>query len=172
MTVSLVAQGETILAISISGGETNILPIANGPTVQLDVSGGAPGPSGADADNIRFSVAASANIAAGMPVAIDRATGRLVAADAAVKNLSFVAGVLAVDVAAGFAGSVAPARLTLANWTAATGSAVLLPGQVYFLGSGGGLTTLAPAAAASVVIVGKALDPTTLEINPSPPIQL
>jgi hypothetical protein len=52
-----------------------------------------------------------------------------------------------------------------------TGAAQLAPGVLYFLGVGGGLTTVAPASAC-VVLVGKALNATTMLIDPQPPIEL
>jgi hypothetical protein len=51
-----------------------------------------------------------------------------------------------------------------------TGTAQLAPGAL-FPGVGGGLTTIAPASDC-VVLVGKALNASTLLIDPQPPIEL
>lgn len=113
---------------------------------------------------------ASGDMAAGTPVAIDRSTGQLIAADAAFKPAAFVAGLLSAAVVAGFVGSAAQDRLTLADWSAIAGTARLSPGVPYFLAVGGGLTAAAPASAC-VAMVGTALDSATLLIDPQPPIQ-
>lgn len=132
---------------------------------------GMPGRDGADGDSAPFELVASADMPAGTPVAVDRATHRLISADAAWKPSAFVAGLLTADVLAGFAGSVTATRLTLADWSAVAGTAQLAPGQPYFLSQGGGLTVNAPASLC-VALVGRAVSPTTLLIDPQPPIQL
>lgn len=118
-----------------------------------------------------FSAVASVNISAGTAVAIDRTTGKLVKGDPSYKPNSFVAGLLTADVLLGFSGVVALAQLTLADWTAITGSATLLDGQPYFLAASGGLTTTPPGSGC-LVLVGTALNATTMQIEPQPPIQL
>jgi hypothetical protein len=112
------------------------------------------------------------DLSAGVPVAISRANGKMILADADYKPSAFVVGILTEDTANGFVGHAAPDRVTITDWTAATGSPALLAGQSYFLKSGGGLTTSPPGAGACLVLVGIALSGTTLRIDVQPPIQL
>lgn len=123
------------------------------------------------AGHLHFACVAQANLPAGMPAAINPATGQLVKADAAYKPYAFVRGVVAGDVAAGFSGDVAVFRQSLTDWTPVVGAQFLLPGHTYFLSIGGGMSTVPPPSGACVTVVGTALDQTTLQVNPQPPIQ-
>ncbi len=60
----------------------------------------------------------------------------------------------------------------LADWTAATGSAALAPGQEYFLDATAGLLTSTPPAAGYSVLVGRAVKPTVLQLKIGTPIAL
>lgn len=65
--------------------------------------------------------------------------------------------------------------LSLEDWTAVTGSATLSPGSLYFLDktTPGHLTTVAPSdGGESVVVVGRATDSLTLDIEIASPILL
>lgn len=130
------------------------------------------GPSGADGGANQVQAVAATALVAGMPAAIDRSTGKMIAADAGWKPSAFVIGLVHFATAAGFVADALSSQLTLADWTAITGSASLLTGQAYFLAVGGGLTTVPPASPACLVLVGKAVSPTTFLIDPQPPIQL
>jgi hypothetical protein len=134
------------------------------------VAVGIPGRDGESSADIE--AVSAAVLPAGLPVAIDRASGRFVAADAAWKPHAFVAGLLRDAAAEGFVAAAATAQLTLADWSAVTGSASLSPGVLYFLAVGGGLTVTAPASGACLTLVGKALNASTLVIDPLPPIEL
>jgi hypothetical protein len=141
------------------------------PIVVEFVAVGAPGRDGIDglgADDIEAVCALA--LPAGMPVAVDRTTGKFIAADAAWKPAAFAAGLLRADAETGFVAPAATQQLTLPDWTAVAGTAQLAPGQPYFLAVGGGLTTVAPTSEC-VAMVGKALNATTLLINPQPPIE-
>jgi hypothetical protein len=107
-----------------------------------------------------------------MPASINRATGKMMLADAGVKSSAFVVGLVDVATASGFVAGAAVEQLVLADWTAATGAASLLAGQPYFLGAGGGMTTVPPGSPNCVVLLGKAINATTFLISPQPPIQL
>jgi hypothetical protein len=115
---------------------------------------------------------AAQNLPAGVPVAISRANGKMILADADYKPSAFVVGLLTETVASGFVGHASPDRVTLDDWTAATGSPALLQGQTYFLKSGGGLTTVLPGAGSCVVLLGIAVSAATLQLDVQPPIQL
>jgi hypothetical protein len=141
------------------------------PDEPLIVQFAAVGVPGRDGDAAPIEAVADIPMLAGQPVAIDRATGRMIKADASFKPAAFVVGLLAAPVDQGFIASAAPSRLTLADWSAIAGAAQLAPGQPYFLAAGGGLT-VTPPASACVVMIGKAVSPTTMLIAPQPPIQL
>lgn len=109
---------------------------------------------------------------AGTPLTVSRATGYLVKADAASKPTAFVAGLSDAPTAIGFPASAIRGLLTLADWTAITGSASLAQGQTYFLAAGGGLTTIPPSSPNCLVVVGTAASSTTMLIAPQGPVQL
>lgn len=129
--------------------------------------------SDADGDD-ETAISAVCDVAApiGTPLAVSRSNGHLVKADASSKPLSFVAGLAHSATAVGFVSAVQREVMTLADWTAITGSASLLQGQTYFLAVGGGLTTVPPASPNNLTVVGEAASPTTLIIQPQNPIQL
>lgn len=172
MSAAIVVQGSTALDIRVSSGATYHLQSPTGASVSLEVAGGPPGPPGPAGADVAIEAVAAATLAVGTPVVIDRATGQFTAADAAGKPTAFVAGLLTVPVTSGFVGTATPSRLTLADWSAVTGTAQLSRGVPYFLAVGGGLTTVPPASPACITFVGKGLSATTLLIDPQPPIQL
>lgn len=131
---------------------------------------GMPGRDGAAGAGAPIETVAAVTMVAGTPVAIDRTTGQLVGADASFKPKAFVVGLLAGDVAQGFAGSVETDRLALTDWSAIVGAAQLVPGLPYFLADGGGLTAIPPASSC-VALVGRAVSATTLLIDPQSPIE-
>lgn len=153
--------------VVVQFGDAVHVDVPDEPLALLFAAVGMPGRDGASTN---AEAVAAADLAAGVPVAVDRATGKFVAADAAWKPIAFAAGLLSAGVAEGFVGSATTGRLTLADWTAATGTAQLSPGVSYFLAAGGGLTPVPPASAC-VALIGKALNPTTLLIDPQPPIE-
>ncbi len=112
-------------------------------------------------------------LAAGMPVAVSRATGQLMSARSDTYALAFVAGLAAADTGQGFAVQPGRGAVTLDDWTAATSIPALAQGQPYFLAPGGGLS-LAPiqTGSACVVRVGVAASPTTLVVSPTDPLLL
>lgn len=137
-------------------------------TVNALLSGGA-APAATDP---AITAVSDVSTVAGMPLAISRANGHFVKADAASKPVAFVAGLAVAAGTAGFTVSLAREAMTLSDWTATTGSPSLSQGQTYFLASGGGLTTTAPASPNCLTVVGEASSPTTLLIQPQAPIQL
>jgi hypothetical protein len=168
----VVVRGTTEIAVALPSGETTVVVVPTASRTELIVNGGPPGPRGSDADNIRIQAVAATDLLRGTPVAISRATGQFITADASYKPAAFVVGLLDSAVAAGFVGNAAPSRLTLTDWTAVTGSAQLQRGLPYFLAAGGGLTVTPPVSPSCIALVGQALDPTTLLIEPQPPIEL
>lgn len=155
--------------VAIPAAQPAVSLFAPIPTVTLDVptalGGGGQGvaPVEAVTDDI---------LAAGMPVALSRANGHFRIADAGNKPLAFVAGLASAATAAGFVADAEREALTLADWTAVTGSALLAQGQPYFLAAGGGLTTTPPSSPNCLVVVGTASSSTTMLIEPQSPIQL
>jgi len=110
---------------------------------------------------------------AGAPVIVSRINGQIYPADAARFATAGVIGTIQAAVVAGFAVEVARGPQKLADWSAVAGSAALLAGQLYFLGAGGGITTVVPSlpAAAALAVVGTALTASVLDVSPLPPIQ-
>jgi hypothetical protein len=68
---------------------------------------GRDGQDGADGAGADIEAVASADLIAGMPVAIDRATAKFIAGDAAWKPAAFVAGLLRARTSTGFVGAAA-----------------------------------------------------------------
>jgi hypothetical protein len=121
-----------------------------------------------------LTIVAAVNLSAGQPVYVDPISGQLKLASATVLASSMVAGLIQSVTLATFAASIATTTLTLPDWTAAIGTALLTKGARYFLGvTAGTLSLSAPATPGqSVVSVGIALSTTQLEITPTPPILL
>lgn len=151
---------------------TLALVTAQAPTPLVAIVGppGPPGPAGPPTAPLEL--VSDVAVAAGMPLAVSRSTGHFVKADASSKPLAFVAGLAESATSIGFVGQCERGSLTLADWTAITGSAHLSVGQSYFLGSGGGLVLSAPSPPCCVTLVGTAASTTTLLIEPQTPIQL
>lgn len=174
LTVDLAPTG---LTIEINPRPSLIVDQGGGFTAELAErkltadfgSVGLPGLNGAGG---RFSAVSSTAMPAGTPVTISRANGQLGPSVASWKPSAFVAGLLETASGAGFAVNTATALLTLADWTAITGATSLQPGLPYFLGVGGGLTTTPPSPPNCLTLVGKALNATTIIIDPQSPIQL
>lgn len=116
---------------------------------------------------------AAADIPAGMPVAVSRRDGTLQIARADTYTLAFVAGLASKSAAVGSAGSATRNAITLADWTAVTGSPGLAVGQPYFLAPEGGLTPLPPVLPGLCSVrVGNATGPQTFAPIEADPILL
>ena len=168
MPLALLWRGPT-LALAALGAAT-ALPNTPAPATLAPVAT-IVGPPGNDAGRI-IEALASVTMPAGTPVAISRATGAFFPAVASLKSSAFVIGLLSGNATSQFIGRAATSELALTDWTAIAGAAALLPGQIYFLGAGGGLTTAPPGPPNCVARVGEAVDAHTLLISPQPPIQL
>lgn len=155
--------------MTVQRGESMHVDMADEPLEVQFAAVGMPGRDGADGGADIEALAADA-MPAGMPAAISRATGNFIKADAGFKPSAFVAGLLRAQSAVGFVAAAAVQQLTLADWSAVTGTVTLAAGQPYFLATGGGLSTVAPATGC-VALIGKALNSTTMLINPQPPIE-
>lgn len=84
-------------------------------------------------------------------------------------------GVVEVGAAAGFPATIRThGTVTLADWTAITGSATLTPNASYYLSTStaGNMTTTAPTTTGWVTRVGTAISANDLDVNPEPPIKL
>lgn len=113
-----------------------------------------------------------ADMVKGLPVVVDRATGKFTKALGSTKAKAFIAGLIEQATALGFVGSAGRGAVTLADWSAIAGTASLSPGQTYFLAAAGGITTATPATPNCAVVVGIAASPTVLMVDPSLPVQL
>jgi hypothetical protein len=174
-----VQSGGTDLIVDAAGPDALVVQLADGLTVELAddpldllfAAVGLPGLDGVDGEALPIAAVAATTLPAGTPVAIDRTTARLIAADAAYKPAAFVVGLLIADAVQDFIADAAPSRLALDDWSAVTGASQLAPGQSYFLAVGGGLTPTPPDSEC-VALVGRAISPTTMLIDPQPPIAL
>ena len=119
------------------------------------------------------SAVAFVSLRAGQPVYANGA-GQVGLASAASYATSFVAGLAASDTAATFAANLTTDFLTQSNWAAITGTALLLPGRVYFLGlTPGTFTPIAPTTPGQLVVpVGQALSTTQFHVQINQPILL
>lgn len=136
-------------------------------TIQSDIAAAISGVS-------QLAIVASVNVAAGQPVYVDPVSGQLNLASSAALASSMVFGLAQAPTLAMFAAPVSIATITLSDWTATVGKALLAKGARYFLGVTPGTLMLgAPTTPGQAVVsVGIALSTTQLEITPTPPILL
>jgi hypothetical protein len=121
-----VQSGGTDLIVDSAGPDAMVVQMAGGLTVDvyddpLDLmfaAVGLPGRDGVNGEALPVTAVAGATMAAGTPVAIDRTTARMIAADAAYKPTAFVVGLLLADAVQDFVANAAPSRLTLDDWSA------------------------------------------------------
>lgn len=132
---------------------------------------GVPGPPGQPGAVSPVEAEAFSAIAAGAPCRI-RSDGRAApAAAGAPFGETTVVGLARAAAGAGFTVELARDELTLPDWTAAAGSASLVVGAVYWLGTAGGLA-LAPPGSGAAVRLGVATGAQTLALFIEPPIRL
>lgn len=162
-TITANVQPAQVVSVLVSQPMAITAALTHTPIVASVASIGIAGPPGAMASP---EAVAGVSMVAGTPVYISRANGQLYPADNAASVTSFVVGLLTADVVSGFVGSFNRLTLTLSDWTAITGTALLLPGQPYFLSAGGTLSTSVPSAPGTNTRVGEALNSTTLGIFP------
>jgi hypothetical protein len=122
-------------------------------------------------DAVDLTLQSHVNISAGMAAHVDLVTRQLVLADKSAYATASVAGLMAADVVAGFAGVMTREQLTLPDWTLATGASTLVPGATYFLGTAGQITTTVPSSG-YLVNLGVAKNTNTLMLNIQPIIKL
>ena len=131
------------------------------------------GPPGSSGSTVTNSAPAAVSISAGAPVIVN-ASGLAVPANAATFNTAFAVGLAGAATNTGFACPIKTDSLTLANWTAVIGSTGLTSGALYFLSTvAGQMTTTPPVTPGQcVVVIGKAISTTTLELELTPPLTL
>lgn len=86
-----------------------------------------------------------------------------------------VVGLASSDAAPGIGEYITEGQITRSNWSAVAGTATLSPGAYYYLSPSvaGQITSVAPTTPGqSVVVVGRALTQTTLDVEITPPILL
>jgi hypothetical protein len=134
---------------------------------------GPQGPPGTPGQTVSAQgVTVATGVVAGQPLTINRTTGQAFPADNRNKLTSFVLGVAQYDAETGFATDIVAGGVTLPDWSAVAGSSLLKPGSVYFLGLEGTISSNVPTAPGILTIVGVAGSTTTLDVAPSPPLQL
>lgn len=168
MTNVIVEQGVTRVVRSPGAVPAIVRQVVDAPRV---VRTGVPGPPG---EVPRQSLIAGAAAVQGGPLYVSRATGQALPARADGYQTAMVSGLAATNVESGFPVAVARGLLTLSDWTAVTGAAGLQVGQWYFLTGAGGLSPVPPTRPEAVALsrVGQAVSADTLDVQPSPPIQL
>jgi len=128
------------------------------------------GPPGLAAGKTEIEAAEA--IAAGQAVRVNPA-GRLVLAQADSLAHARQVALAATGAAIGFAATIQADFVTLADWSAATGAPELVPGAEYFLSSAAvGQLVTTPPLTGVVLVIGTALNTTTMAVNPGPPILL
>ena len=150
----------------------NSIPAIIGPPGPKGPSGpeGPPGPPGLPV--VAYNIVVSQDTKAGQPLAINKTNYKANLADSTQKNFSRTIGLSASDVLSGFPVDILIGSYSLPDWTEIAGSASLLIGQNYFLGPAGTITTELPSTPNVLVLVGVAVNASTLDISPQPPIQL
>lgn len=136
---------------------------------------GATGPQGPPGVLVPLTLQTDDTVSKGMAVYVSGVTGHFARAIASSVATSTVVGLVDADTAPGFAANASRDAITLSDWTAITGSALLVPGADYFLSptSSGGLTLTPPSAAGQCVVhVGVALSTVELVLSLGDPILL
>lgn len=102
------------------------------------------------------------------------ALGKAAKARANADGTKRAVGIVEVGAAAGFPATIRThGTITLADWTAITGSATLTPNASYYLSAAtaGDMGTAAPSSG-WVTRVGTAISANDFDVNPEPPIKL
>lgn len=173
--VELQNRGSVDVVLTLDDSTTIDIGLSLSPTVDvtLSLSGSALNAGGGGGSSpVVFEAVANETLVAGFPIAISRADGKMIKAIASYKPSAFVAGVLISNVVGGFVGPFSADRVILSDWSFVTGSVSLLPGRSYFLGNTGGLSLNPPGSGSCVVLVGTAIDATTLLVDIQPPIEI
>jgi len=125
-------------------------------------------------ENSPVEIVTDVAVDAGQPLYVNRPSTHARLASAAALPSSFVVGLAAEPTAPGHVARVATETLTLADWTAAVGAALLVPGALYFLSVVAGMLTTYPPTTVGqcAAVVGVAVTTTLLRIEPTPPVLL
>jgi len=175
MTTQVVNQagGTSVIATTTE----NCFVVSNDATAVVLAMVGAQGAPGADGDANTFESEnkSGGTLAAGVAVATHSSgTGTVKAIATAFSTLAI--GLVAASTANGVSGDVqTTGPFTLADWTAITGTAELVARGRYYLSAStaGLLTTTAPSTVGQILqLVGVAISPTTLDIDPGEGILL
>jgi hypothetical protein len=167
---------DVVVTLSDQLGDGGTLQVvADDAALEIELATIMVGPKGDQGEpgsgDIAAKAVAGVNLTAGMPVCIDRTSGKMVPAQSSLSAYCNAIGLATTDVAAGFAASAGRDLFTQPDWTAVIGTPFLTPGVTYFLDETGGLTSDPPSAVGLfLVTVGIAVGPTTLNVSPQPPI--
>ncbi len=122
-----------------------------------------------------YTAESDALVAAGQPLCV-KTTGHVELAQADLAGAVHVAGLATVAAEPGHvARYISEGSVTLQDWTAVAGAALLAAGSNYFLAAGapGRITAIAPTAGGSYVVrIGRAVSTTTFDIEIELPIRL
>ena len=174
MTDVLIAPNENPFTLTSAGADFELLTVVSttpAAVVLQVVEQGPPGVAGTSA--VAKSAQAAEILTVGAPLRVDF-LGQLYLADAATPNNSYVVGLAGATTNIGFACPVERTNLETPSWTAIVGAASLTPGATYFLSATPGMLTTTPPSTVghTVVVIGKALSTTVMELTLSPPIML
>jgi hypothetical protein len=173
-TVTITLDGVPLFSGTLAIGDTLDYERTSGRFMVIDSTGAAKQTTPPTPVTTVASAVAASNLQAGQPVYINGTTGQMAPASAAAYATSFVAGLSAAVTASAFVANLATDFLTLNSWVIVTGTALLQPGQRYFLGiTPGTLSPIAPTVPGQVVAaVGQATSPTQFRIQIGQPILL
>ena len=153
------------------------LAVSSSPTYVVVSSTGIQGPPGADGDANTFDAEnkSGGTLAAGIAVATHSSGSGTVKA-IATGFATMAVGLVAASTANAVSGAVqTTGPFTLGNWTAITGTTELTARGRYYLSAttAGMLTTTAPSTGGQVIqLVGVAISPSTLDLDPGEGILL
>ena len=167
-TLDIIVTGVT-KTIEIDTG-LQVVEIETDTQIVIVEGQGEKGDQGANASLLLLEIEAEEDIlAAGWPIAINRATGHGKLARADNYMLSFVIGFSKESTLTGFVCPLEVYAVDLTDWTAIAGTQYLTPGNQYFLKKTTGISAVDLSSVATAM-VGTALSPTTLKLSITNPI--
>lgn len=167
----LLGNPNTVIGVNAAGTALEYKELVEGSNVTIDHSAGAIQISASGGGDTPYAAEVDSDVEKGQPLYV-LANTHVDLAEADDVPQARVAGIANEDaVATTSVDYLTEGRITKADWTGVTGTALLTPGAVYYLGGLGLLTTIAPTSG-FIVSCGRAINTTTFDIEISPPIRL
>lgn len=165
---STLGPANSIVAVDSASSELKYKTLIAGDNVSITVndSGIVISATGNGGGTTTFSAEAGEDVSAGQPVYFSMS--KLFKAHSDYKE---VIGVTTEEILTGATGNyTVDGGVTIADWSAITGSASLTQGSVYYLS--GNQLSITPPSTGYLIAVGKAVSSTILEVELQPPIRL